>query len=637
MGIRVWKSILFFACILFVAYELFPSGRMMGRLYLQGQEFDKAVFYLEKQYHQDPSDTANCRRYLEALLEKGDMKNFEKVAREITARHFDTADIQEILARYYESILDIDSAAACWKRILQHDIKQEDVRDQLIAYLLDRKQYRDLAEVYERWIAAGDAPVDIYYELGRIYLHEKDMVRARRVYRDLILKVPDEFDANFFLALTYESTGDTAQAVEVYCKLFEMSGITEERECMLADKLIELKQYEIAKARLLALRKKYPNSIRELELLGSLYMRTGEKDAAYDIYKKIYESFPGQTSALKEMASFEFDRGHYDAAAELLRMYLKNNGDDSDAAAFLASILYWNLDRKDEAIWMLEKLRAEQPNNVAFLKSLGEFYNGTGNYGRALEMFNAYNAKTGGSYEVSMLMASLLWNLNRVEEAKLVAAKLFADRKAHADSYKELGRILTDLGDYERAVLVLKEACRNETDDEALYLLANSYKATGRKREAAAIAQRLWYKRPEYPELVALLCELYADDRQYDRAFYLIKKYRARKGDDLQIALVEVEVLRKKGDIQEAAKACAILVDRYPEKIELAKELAIIYNDMGLYQQAKDMLEVYHAKASGDYLSHHLLGDILAELGDTIGSEREYSRALELIRKKDRR
>jgi len=339
MGIAWWKSAIFFVSITVFGIGLIPSGREMGKLYTESDAFDKAQFYLEKQFHEDPYDLANAERYLRSLIYHDRDTIFLREAGKLARMHPKNMHILKLLAEFYEDRMDYPEASEYWLRLLRIDPELEDFREKLLSYYRLGKKYRKLREFYESEVERETASLNEYHDLARLYALSQDTGNSEKIYKMILQKSPGDNRAKTALADIYLYKGEVNKAIAMYRDIVSGQPDNINYALIYADLLIKYRKDEEAKEAIKSFLTRFPRDERLITLLSDVYSRTGKRKEAIALLEELYEKNPENHNALKTLGGLYADAHDYDRALEVLNAYNEKTGGDYHSHHVLGDVL----------------------------------------------------------------------------------------------------------------------------------------------------------------------------------------------------------------------------------------------------------------------------------------------------------
>jgi len=339
MGIPFWKSALFFIAVTVFSGYLFPSQRELGMYYSASKNFNNARFYLEKQYHKDPGDENNARRYLRALIYNGEYALFERVTKKLLPENPNAFWLNEIMADYFEDKMDFREAGGYWFKLLAKDPEQGEVRDKIVSYCLRDKNTDLLIRVYEMEKARLPFNAEIYGELARLYCLKRMPGKAEKIYLEWLRQTPGDAGVSAKLAEVYECEGKADEALALYREIADRNPKNKEYALRVIEKLIFYKRGEELLDTLDQYTKRFPDSEEFPKMLADFYLRLGKREESVRMLKAFYETHPEYHKALASLGEIYFSMGNFTEARDTLRKYHEKTDGDYHSHHVLGDVL----------------------------------------------------------------------------------------------------------------------------------------------------------------------------------------------------------------------------------------------------------------------------------------------------------
>ncbi|MFH1416554.1 MAG: tetratricopeptide repeat protein [Elusimicrobiota bacterium] len=431
MNISYWKSFLFFGGALLFAYLLLPTARDAGRLLSTGVLRDKALIFLEKQYHRDPADRNNSFRYLNALLDKEEYNKFERTGRRLLEYFPESLELRRTLADYYEGVYSFPDAVRQWAIIMSFTADKDEKKEtagKYVSYLKLNKKFDLLLKYYE--------------DLGK---NGKLSREAEHLYADLLLKLNKPQEALQRYEKILQKYPEDAKADR---RKIELLSLTGERKKLLEDIFSEIEHAAAGEDALLAFREQV-SMIPERKIRIKAYERFLETGDNEDVRLDMCETLR--------------DTGDYKKGLEALAS-VKENRANRQRIWYLKGEFYYLAGSSKRALYYIEKYLGLYPENMYFRGLLVELYIKENNSEKALQ--NAEILIGSERYEPEMLLtaANLYIDLGKKEEAieKLIAyhAEIEGDFSSHdllGDLYAGLGRTAQSREEYEKALYYIRK------------------------------------------------------------------------------------------------------------------------------------------------------------------------------------
>ncbi|MFH1572721.1 MAG: tetratricopeptide repeat protein [Acidobacteriota bacterium] len=407
------------------AYEKFQSlvpnvdaGYMAiaGYYERQGNE-QKKVEYLQKAVDRSP-DSAQA---LVGLASAYARQNKDKEAIPLFKKALETSDGNPLIKKQLALSMVNAGEFAEAKEILA-ELARIDPRDLSTKVLIGRawigeRRYKEAIETLRSVLAEDSAYLEAEFYLGAAYELSGDMVEAVRVFEDLVSKAKDgsdDYKANLplfqqRLASSYQQMGDNERAIAIYESMIQGKQDPDPRVMFnLINALRISRQFDralalckeqsekneddtgiaLVHARTLAdagkvqegadlLLKLLPRDPSNTDLyinLSQVYLQGGRYAEAEQILKRAEASDQDHQRVQVQLAAVFEKREDYDRAEAVLRDLIEKNPKDAMVLNFYGYMLADRGVRLPEAVRYIEEALALEPNNGAYLDSLGWAY-----------------------------------------------------------------------------------------------------------------------------------------------------------------------------------------------------------------------------------------------------------------------
>lgn len=311
--------------------------------------------------------------------------------------------------------------------------------------------------------------------------------------------------------------------------------------------------------------------------LAQAYEYGGEDALALDIYEEMaLEETAGKDSRgvyINKLIAL----GGYDRLIRAIEEHQFNDAVQIIISDALLSRYETSGQEKEKIQVVMERALEADQTNIHLKKSLGIIYFDKKEYRKAKTMLEEYTAVNKGDATVNILLGETLMVLGEAEKSR--------------EQYEEA---LTAMKEEDEEPLEEQDPFAKKVDE--FWLLWNLDK----KKEAIRLAEPLLDNVKIPAEIIEVMFYSYVE----------------------------------RGELRKAEKMVEKINKLDPRKaIPLTRDLGEAYFNDREYKKALMILKEYNDKTGGDHRSYHILGDILAAKGDRSGSRREYTRALELIRR----
>ncbi len=204
------------------------------------------------------------------------------------------------------------------------DAKETDPRNDAAYYELARLHARN-NELEEARGLAGIAieldPGNMDYQLlmADIHVLGDDMSQAAEVYRQLASQHPENIRLQRNLVSVYRQKDQYDKALEVLRHIESIRGVSEETGMQKLEILIRQGDYQTAIEEASMLAELYPDQPAFIEVLGDLYMETGQAEEARATYLEMLERDPESYMARLLLADYYHEQDKPDEAFEQLK------------------------------------------------------------------------------------------------------------------------------------------------------------------------------------------------------------------------------------------------------------------------------------------------------------------------------
>jgi len=334
--------------------------------------------------------------------------------------------------------------------------------------------------------------------------------------------------------------------------------------------------------------------------LGMLYSKSRFWDkAALHLARIFHENPHDAANARRYMGSLN-RQGDYIAAEVLGKNLVKLFPENREVLGEVC-FFYESHRRPDEAAGLWKKILILDPKNDEVREKIAGYCWDCKDFEGLIEI---YEQKAGdrGELDDCVELARLYGLTRQPERVREVYLRILRDYPEETYFEKRLASLEESLGHTAEALERYRSL--SEEDPENL-VLASEY-----------TARFLKYQK-EGPGAEALLKDMIGRfPREGEFRSLLAERYLAA------------------GRNGEALKIYEDMIGEFPNEAPAYYGLGALYAGLKRWSEAKNMLEVYHEKTNGDNHSHHLLGDVLLELGNLEGANAEYEHALEHLRRR---
>jgi tetratricopeptide (TPR) repeat protein len=385
---------------------------------------------------------------------------------------------------------------------LAREVAREDLRDALIALLVERQDYTRAADLLAPTVDLESPELGQAIPLLGLYLHLRQTDRVETLARALIEHYPEEPSGFLAMGSVLELRSRTGEAAEWYR----------------------------------AALKRAPNDPRPMDQLARLARMAGDAAGEISMLERKLTVRPNDHAARSRLTQLVTGKGSGDGTIATLEAKLAQTPADREARLLLGG-LYLREQRFEEGIAMLSALAvdadATRDERARALGMLGRAYLSTGQNELAVEVLARVPAEAPAARDARLLEIEALRRLDRpadalavldtllpvdgrlelqVERARLLqqagdmpgavaAIEMLIEREPErrGDLYYELGLIHTRAGDDARALEVMLGALEIEPTHPGILNFVGYTWAEGGVRldEAEALIRRAVMQRPD--------------------------------------------------------------------------------------------------------------------------------------------
>jgi tetratricopeptide (TPR) repeat protein len=487
--------------------------------------------------------------------------------------------------------------------------------------------------------------IDDHLLLGRLYIIDKDYVKAEGEFKAARQIQSDSEEAVINLAYLYNEEGDNKKAVDVLQsfpdaersgKLYAVLGYTFEQQK-------EFKHAIDAYKRAIDLDKDNLDAQRGLanSLLGD-----NQIEAALAQYKQVADSDPQDAQAYLRMSEIYRRQGKYTEAMATLKK-ADSLVQDSLEVPYNEALIDEAEGKFDEAIQLLQGLvdKSQKPvatlsisernNRSVFLERLGSIYRETGKNQLAIETFRKMmdlgdeSTKRGYSQIIDTYREDKQWN-----QATAAAQEAVKALPKEADMRMVLAGQLADSGKIDEGISLAKAQLKGTAEDRDVYLQLSQIYARLRR----------WSEADEALDKASALSTK-SEDKKYDyylRGSYLERQKKYEPAEEMFRKVLATDprdagtlnylgyMLADRGvRLEEALGLIKRAVQEEPQNYAYLDSLGWAYFKLGNYDMAEETLRKAMDHNSNDPTVHDHMGEVYAKTGRLKLAAAQWERALE--------
>jgi tetratricopeptide (TPR) repeat protein len=421
---------------------------------------EKKVEYLEKALKQRPDSVQSLVELADSYAERKQSQKALPLYRKALELSGDNRSVKRRLASSLLDAGEFDEAGS-----LLEDLGAADSGDPRMPVLLARarigeQRFQEAVDILKKAVEVNPGNIEAVFYLGDAYKQLGDLPQAAKVFSGLLEKAEEggeELRANRvvfqqYLAETYQQMGEYGKAIELYQKMVADGGDQDPRLHFYLINALRLDRrfdqaLAMGKERLadnpedvsLALvysrtladagkaaegatvlqgfLESHPNDLDVYINLSQIYLQDKQYSRAEDVLRRAQDKNLDQERVKFQLATVYEGKKDFDRAETLFKEILKENPKNATALNYMGYMLADRGVRLDEAVRYVKEALAIEPNNGAYLDSLGWAY----------------------------------FKMDRYDEAEAKLLKAVELMKNDPEIHEHLGDLYYKTGDYEKA------------------------------------------------------------------------------------------------------------------------------------------------------------------------------------------
>ncbi|MGQ3684033.1 MAG: tetratricopeptide repeat protein [Candidatus Loosdrechtia sp.] len=423
-----------------------------GYFFMLDGDWENAAENFEKALQFDNSSERIIRHLATCYFRLGNEEKaisfIEKLARmkpDEFSIHYSLATLYELAGRSDDAIVEYERARQC--KITPFDsVFLTDILYRLANLYMQKGMTEEGVECYKSMLDTKlvSEPAKIYYEIGLRYFEINNMEKAVEYFLLAKQADPNLNHASLYLTFSYDGLGDYENAIREANKFLQKEPDSWIIHLTLSEIYEKIKDKtkrdeNIEKTREILKRNINTGSInpREYYILSHIYRNQQELSKAIAVVENM-KLIPLDKETYRDvhflLANLYYENKDFDKVENELLMTLKYDPDFHEANNFLGYFFAENNKNLDKAIQLIHKALQAEPENGAYLDSLGWAY-----YKKA--------QMDGEDYYLTMALQKLSEAVQFTEEP---------------DIYEHIGEVHYSLGNWDEAVKAYEKA-------EALY------------------------------------------------------------------------------------------------------------------------------------------------------------------------
>ena len=344
---------------------------LVGDLLNQGEDKEAALVAMERviaEHDDDPNALFALAHFLTQIDKK-------ERAIDLLERVLTMDGKNPVIWLYYSQFLRSQGKTAqaldTFSNALASGIEDKNIRIGFARLLISEKRYEEARKQFEKLIASDPEDAEIRYILASFLIEIGHADEARKHLLHLIDQMEFVHEAYFKLGQIAESQKDIRAAMDLYRKVEDGNHYLD-AQIRIADFLAKQQKIQAARQHLHdILPGNTEDSIRLYRTEGEILIDVGDFEEAMSIYNVALSEYPKSKELLYARAMLAGRMGRLSILEQNLRRLLSHEPDNVDALNALGYTLANQTDRYREAIALIQRALALQPNSYYILDSMG--------------------------------------------------------------------------------------------------------------------------------------------------------------------------------------------------------------------------------------------------------------------------
>lgn len=391
--------------------------RRLHDVYLMQGDLGAAIQLLEQEVREDSNDISLWLQLGRLYVQRGDTAEGVRVFREVTRRFPREPSGYVALAAAHLARQDTVGAIQVLREGLAKNFNAELVQ-RAKDLLVQQGRVEEAIDLMSEWVDRDTANVPAQLQLADLWLTTGDTTRSEAMLEELVRAYPEDWRAHFALGRLYYVRRQWEKAIEHLDRARELEEQFVGTWVLMS--LAYLRQDSLAKAAEILQQavQRFPQEVQVNFLLGNTLSRLGRKEEAVGFLEAARRLSPDDVDILLGLAAVYDELRQYDRSDSIYKIVLEKYPDHPTALNNYAYSLSVRGERLQEAYEMAEKALEADPENGAFLDTMGWILYQMGRYEEALEYIRKASERRADSAEVFEHLGDVYEKLGDLEQAR---------------------------------------------------------------------------------------------------------------------------------------------------------------------------------------------------------------------------
>lgn len=581
----------------------YDGHRLSGQAALLRRDAPTAVKELEKANAAKPGQANLVLAYFQALAMNGQFPEAEKAAHDLIEKEKSFAPMYDLLYLQYVRQNRMSDAEQILKLKVANNPKKANYLVQLAGHYLALKRPGDMDAVIQRLTSEKDYPEghllagDFFFFRAREYEHAREQYEAaikafpkdKNLYQKRLVELYATEnrapDANELLSTILKESPKDTDAIAMRAALQLTTGNREQINMAandlqalvtkmpqnhllrynLARALVAKGDVEAARIQLEDAIKVRPDFIAARELLGRIYLNTGDPakalKAADEIIALDHNNLPGHLMRSSALIGI----GDKDKARQELELITKSFPQNTDARYQVGMLAYQDKDYK-RAEQMFTELYKKNPRDFRGLAGLTETLAAEGHLTEVVKMWEDASKTEPDRRDLKMAVANVYVRSQRFDEAIKIYQSLLEKEPKSPSMLIHLAETERLKGDLNQAIDGFRRCSQAApSNTQCLIQLGLLMEATGKRDQAKPIYEQILRLQPDFPVALNNLAYIKAEEGvDLDQALAMAQHAMQKEPNSPQIADTLGWIYIKKNLSEDAIRVFRDLVEKNP-------------------------------------------------------------------------
>lgn len=336
--------------------------------------------------------------------------------------------------------------------------------------------------------------------------------------------------------------------------------------------------------------KKNPNDIDNQLLLARLDVNTGDFNEAIQIYEKILELAPDNSTVRLRLGYLYSQQGRYKEGEKTIKVLLVKDPGSYFALLYLARLAIQSGDFDSAAIFYEKILPQHWSPELVY--EMIEFYSMREQYKRVEQLYSSILKKDPENEQAALGRVHSLLLLDQEKEAlkELARIRSFSSKPTNIDLISS--RVFIRTRNFDKANVLLERILAKEESSAARYMLAVIRYETDKHEAALAHLRRISKDDEEFENSITLQAKILTDLQRTPEAITLVKKLidNPNRRQPLYYSLLAGIYLNQK-QLADGHNVLEKGTELYPDNVQLSFEYGLLLEKEGKQNEAIARME----------------------------------------------